>query len=682
MGEVELSSDELEMRVESETEKEEVGEDEGKTDSCGIEKKKNKNKKKKKSKGESPSRIIRWERFLPKMMLRVLLVEADDSTRQIIAALLRKCSYRVAAVSDGLKAWEILKGRAHNIDLILTEVDLPSISGFALLTLITEHEVCKKIPVIMMSKQDSISTVYKCMLRGAADYLVKPIRRNELRNLWQHVWRRQSANVGINNPREDSVVQDKEEATSENNAASNRPSSQMTRGLRNNGQIEKRSDSQSSCTNPELEAESAPMGNMQEFSQPKWGKFSPSDRISQEDEACVHLDQKLCMHEREAGGPVIDTCKDDSKTTLGKDVRQESQRMDANISDEACNNNYVLFNPSRETTDYIGAFHNYLSGSSKGTCEFGGLPQLDLSLERSHPSGLWNQHTEERRTLGHSNSSAFKRYTNRLLQLPQTTVTNASDTPGITQSTQRSIVTLATGQSKESEVATSCSQQRVFPVPVPVKRINSPCKGFSSVLSPIFCSQSGPSQIPSPGPFAQEETSVRMNMFYQSNLGNSNFEQPYDPLGQNTNNGANQTLRKLENKLDALDDQGKISPVNNDQSGSSSICNGGVSHHNSIGYGSTCGSNNNADHVVFVKAASESKSEEGFFTLNSSRSIQREAALTKFRLKRKERCYEKKVRYESRKKLAEQRPRVKGQFVRHVNSHPPPVETDGDSFDG
>lgn len=43
-----------------------------------------------------------------------------------------------------------------------------------------------------MSSQDSVSTVYKCMLRGAADYLVKPIRRNELRNLWQHVWRRQA----------------------------------------------------------------------------------------------------------------------------------------------------------------------------------------------------------------------------------------------------------------------------------------------------------------------------------------------------------------------------------------------------------------------------------------------------------------------------------------------------------
>lgn len=40
------------------------------------------------------SETVRWERFLPKMVVRVLLVEADDSTRQIISALLRKCSYR------------------------------------------------------------------------------------------------------------------------------------------------------------------------------------------------------------------------------------------------------------------------------------------------------------------------------------------------------------------------------------------------------------------------------------------------------------------------------------------------------------------------------------------------------------------------------------------------------------
>ncbi|CAG7860199.1 unnamed protein product [Brassica rapa] len=144
---------------------------------------------------EGSDGLVKWERFLPKMALRVLLVEADDSTRQIISGLLRKCSYRVAAVPDGLKAWEVLKGNPESVDLILTEVDLPSISGYALLTLIMEHDICKNIPIIMMSTHDSVNTVYKCMLKGAADYLVKPLRRNELRNLWQHVWRRRQSTL-------------------------------------------------------------------------------------------------------------------------------------------------------------------------------------------------------------------------------------------------------------------------------------------------------------------------------------------------------------------------------------------------------------------------------------------------------------------------------------------------------
>jgi pseudo-response regulator 5 len=264
------------------------------------------------------------------------------------------------------------------------------------------------------------------------------------------------------------------------------------------------------------------------------------------------------------------------------------------------------------------------------------------------------------------------RYTNRPLQSPNTTVACASnhmkengtnsekmlsnivagyssDTPGIPQSAQRSIISLATGQSKESEGATSCSQQRLFPVPVPVKgiRINNLFTGFGSVLPPIFSTQSGPSPMPSPSSFTQQDPSFRVNMFYQSNLENSNFEQQHDPHSQNTNNAADQTINKQEHKLDSLEDRGHISPAT-DQSASSSFCNGGVSRHNSIGYGSTCGSNSNADNIAFVGAASESKNEEGLFTPTtgtSHRSIQREMALNKFRLKRKERCYEKKVTF-------------------------------------
>ncbi|ESQ39322.1 hypothetical protein EUTSA_v10001426mg [Eutrema salsugineum] len=83
-----------------------------------------------------------------------------------------------------------------------------------------------------------------------------------------------------------------------------------------------------------------------------------------------------------------------------------------------------------------------------------------------------------------------------------------------------------------------------------------------------------------------------------------------------------------------------------------------------VGTQSTC--NTNEGIAGQSSSTEKSKEEEGLSA--QQRWSQREAALMKFRLKRKDRCFDKKVRYQSRKKLAEQRPRVKGQFVRAVNS--------------
>ncbi|KAH7840693.1 hypothetical protein Vadar_020386 [Vaccinium darrowii] len=114
----------------------------------------------------------------------------------------------------------------------------------------------------------------------------------------------------------------------------------------------------------------------------------------------------------------------------------------------------------------------------------------------------------------------------------------------------------------------------------------------------------------------------------------------------------------------------------NGTTASRSFCNGTTaSRLNSIG----CGSNGNFDQVPVVRATAGSGNGEDLPTtdLPCHRSIQREAALNKFCLKQKDRCFDKKVRYESRKKLAEQRPRVKGQFVRHAQNEPLTVQTDG-----
>uniref|UniRef100_A0A0V0HY06 Putative ovule protein n=1 Tax=Solanum chacoense TaxID=4108 RepID=A0A0V0HY06_SOLCH len=131
-----------------------------------------------------------WQQFLHVTSIKVLLVENDDSTRHVVSALLRNCNYEVIEAANGLQAWKILENLTTHIDLVLTEVVMPCLSGLGLLTKIMSHYTRKTVPVIMMSSHDSMDIVFKCLSKGALDFLVKPIRKNELKNLWQHVWRR------------------------------------------------------------------------------------------------------------------------------------------------------------------------------------------------------------------------------------------------------------------------------------------------------------------------------------------------------------------------------------------------------------------------------------------------------------------------------------------------------------
>ncbi|RVX22721.1 Two-component response regulator-like APRR7 [Vitis vinifera] len=109
-------------------------------------------------------------------------------------------SQEVTAVANGLQAWKILEDLTNHIDIVLTEVVMPFISGIGLLCKIMSHKTFKNIPVItfyaVMSSHDSMGIVFKCLSKGAVDFLVKPIRKNELKNLWQHVWRRCHSSSG------------------------------------------------------------------------------------------------------------------------------------------------------------------------------------------------------------------------------------------------------------------------------------------------------------------------------------------------------------------------------------------------------------------------------------------------------------------------------------------------------
>ncbi|KAG6786931.1 hypothetical protein POTOM_008552 [Populus tomentosa] len=655
------------------------------------------------------SEVVRWEKFLPKMVLRVLLVEADDSTRQIIVALLRKCGYRVSAVPDGLMAWETLKERPDSIDLILTEVELPLISGYAFLALVMEHDVCKNIPVIMMSSHDSISVVLKCMLKGAADFLVKPVRKNELRNLWQHVWRRQTLSAG-KIPRNSHKV----EASSENNASS---SDFATSLQKNKDCSEKGSDAQGLSHLKHRSASNlsdADNENYEDYAKLNKSPVNPESNTGwTSNTVFVEERSNRTRPDREpyhgAYNPTAPRMVEEHACAKSA-IHDENSRLenDRELANSSYGHDDVLGETSSGAIDLIGSFnnrpkHTYTHSSlHDATNKFEFPPLLELSLRGLYPSSSKNQGLDERHALNHSNSSAFSLYNSKTLQSPfPTSASNGSDSkeeasksldPSSNQLAQNVgtisqihdaslsgnqeiiMTTPVIGQSGKVELAHPSPQLGL--IPVLGTRLDNISTGCGHVFSPLCCTQSNAAWNPN---FAgRQQSPFPTTASVHSNPEVLDSKQNHKCSSETTCCYVDQNDLQQNNR-EPVDEMRHDSPAAG-QSTSSSLCNRVADNNNSSAYESF-GSRNDVN-ASSVGTAEKSIAQEnlnnggnfnhdGFGGSDSYRSSQREAALTKFRLKRKDRCYEKRVRYQSRKRLAEQRPRVKGQFVRQVQNDCP-----------
>nr|CAB3447248.1 unnamed protein product [Digitaria exilis] len=130
------------------------------------------------------------QQFVDRSKVRILLCDGDANSSQEVLRLLCNCSYQVTCAKSPRQVINILNYEGGEIDIILAEVDLPVTKCFKMLKYIARNKDLRHIPIIMMSNRDEVSVVVKCLRFGAAEYLVKPLRTNELLNLWTHVWRR------------------------------------------------------------------------------------------------------------------------------------------------------------------------------------------------------------------------------------------------------------------------------------------------------------------------------------------------------------------------------------------------------------------------------------------------------------------------------------------------------------
>lgn len=119
--------------------------------------------------------------------LRVLVVDDDPTCLTILEKMLRTCRYEVRKTNRAEVALTMLRENKNGFDIVISDVHMPDMDGFKLL----EHVGLEMdLPVIMMSADDSKNVVMKGVTHGACDYLIKPVRMEALKNIWQHVVRK------------------------------------------------------------------------------------------------------------------------------------------------------------------------------------------------------------------------------------------------------------------------------------------------------------------------------------------------------------------------------------------------------------------------------------------------------------------------------------------------------------
>jgi two-component system NtrC family response regulator len=107
---------------------------------------------------------------------RVLIVDDDESIRKVIGYMLEEAGYAVDTAASADLALRALAARRP--DLVLSDVKMPKKDGLELLAEL--RAIDPAIPVVILTAFGSVEAAVEAMKRGAADYLTKPIGRDEL----------------------------------------------------------------------------------------------------------------------------------------------------------------------------------------------------------------------------------------------------------------------------------------------------------------------------------------------------------------------------------------------------------------------------------------------------------------------------------------------------------------------
>ncbi len=114
----------------------------------------------------------------PQTQHRILIIEDDESVRRTLADILEINGYQTLVASNGIEGLAL--AHRDSPDIVITDINMPGLSGFDLLETFRQDETLRAIPVIVISAKVDRSATRHGMELGAADFITKPFSEEEV----------------------------------------------------------------------------------------------------------------------------------------------------------------------------------------------------------------------------------------------------------------------------------------------------------------------------------------------------------------------------------------------------------------------------------------------------------------------------------------------------------------------